>query len=227
MSSTRGDGKVRPSHQSNDGKIFSWDNPPPTGHPGEDYNCRCRAEPTTATVPQHEQFFRDKILAHEGGYVNHPNDPGGETNRGVTMDTWRRYSQRLFGIPATSETLRAITEEQAFRIYEEGYYKPSGADRLQDSNLGNMHADFTYNAGSRNSGRVLQRAINDLGGNVTVDGAVGPKTLAAANALDPAALYRAYRTRRIEHYENIIRKNPKLATFRRGWMSRANSFNDY
>ena len=217
MSSTRGDGKVRPSHQSNDGKIFSWDNPPPTGHPGEDYNCRCRAEPTTATVPQHEQFFRDKILAHEGGYVNHPNDPGGETNRGVTMDTWRRYSQRLFG----------ITEEQAFRIYEEGYYKPSGADRLQDSNLGNMHADFTYNAGSRNSGRVLQRAINDLGGNVTVDGAVGPKTLAAANALDPAALYRAYRTRRIEHYENIIRKNPKLATFRRGWMSRANSFNDY
>lgn len=42
---TRGDGKVRPSHAANEGKIFAWDNPPPTGYPGEDYNCRCWAEP--------------------------------------------------------------------------------------------------------------------------------------------------------------------------------------
>jgi len=42
---TRGDGNVRPSHAANDGRIFSWDNPPATGHPGEDYGCRCVAEP--------------------------------------------------------------------------------------------------------------------------------------------------------------------------------------
>ncbi len=42
---TRGDGKVRATHAANNGRIFSWDNPPPTGHPGEDYNCRCTAEP--------------------------------------------------------------------------------------------------------------------------------------------------------------------------------------
>ncbi len=42
---TRRDGKVRPSHATNDRKIFAWDNPPPTGHPGEDYGCRCTAEP--------------------------------------------------------------------------------------------------------------------------------------------------------------------------------------
>lgn len=42
---TRRDGKVRPSHASNNGKIFAWDKPPPTGHPGEDYGCRCTAEP--------------------------------------------------------------------------------------------------------------------------------------------------------------------------------------
>lgn len=42
---TRGDGKVRASHAANNGRIFSWDNPPATGHPGEDYNCRCTAEP--------------------------------------------------------------------------------------------------------------------------------------------------------------------------------------
>jgi hypothetical protein len=42
---TRGDPQVRPSHMENNGKVFSWDNPPETGHPGEDYNCRCTAEP--------------------------------------------------------------------------------------------------------------------------------------------------------------------------------------
>ncbi|ODR99451.1 hypothetical protein AUC68_05655 [Methyloceanibacter methanicus] len=51
---TRGDGRVRPSHAANDGKIFAWDDPPPTGHPGEDYGCRCRAE---AYVPDTAEFF--------------------------------------------------------------------------------------------------------------------------------------------------------------------------
>ncbi|MBB4304089.1 hypothetical protein GGD81_003144 [Rhodobium orientis] len=50
---TRGDGKVRPSHAANDGKIFAWDNPPPTGHPGEDYGCRCIAEPYVANINEH------------------------------------------------------------------------------------------------------------------------------------------------------------------------------
>ncbi len=42
---TRGDNKVRPFHAANNGRIFAWDDPPATGHPGEDYNCRCTAEP--------------------------------------------------------------------------------------------------------------------------------------------------------------------------------------
>ena len=44
MALARGDGKVRPSHAANDGRVFAWDDPPPTGHPGEDYGCRW-AEP--------------------------------------------------------------------------------------------------------------------------------------------------------------------------------------
>ena len=211
----------------NNSKVFAWDNPPPTGHPGEDYGCRCRAEPTQATISYYEQFFRDKILAHEGGYVNDPDDPGGETNLGVTMPTWKRYSRQLFGIPATSQTLRVLMPEQAFKIYEQGYWKPSGANRINNPDLANMHADFTYNAGLRNSGRILQQSINDVGGSVVVDGIVGKNTIMAANALDAADLYKAYRKWRIEYYENIIKKNPKLGKFRRGWISRATSFDAY
>ena len=52
---TQSDGKVRQSHAANDGKIFSWDEPPETGHPGEDYGCRCIAEPYYTEV---DEFFK-------------------------------------------------------------------------------------------------------------------------------------------------------------------------
>ncbi|MDF0604003.1 minor capsid protein [Psychromarinibacter sp. C21-152] len=47
---TRGDDKVRPSHAANNGQVFAWDDPPETGHPGEDYGCRCTAEPAMAEI---------------------------------------------------------------------------------------------------------------------------------------------------------------------------------
>lgn len=62
---TRGDNKVRAAHAANNGRIFSWDNPPPTGHPGEDYGCRCTAEPYYGYVindPPIEQVYPELIL---------------------------------------------------------------------------------------------------------------------------------------------------------------------
>jgi SPP1 gp7 family putative phage head morphogenesis protein len=57
---TRGDNKVRASHTANNGKLFAWDNPPPTGHPGEDYNCRCIAEPY---APGKSEFVYQEIVS--------------------------------------------------------------------------------------------------------------------------------------------------------------------
>ncbi len=62
---TRGDTKVRASHAANNGKVFAWDNPPPTGHPGEDYNCRCTAEPYYGFVindPPIEEVYPELLL---------------------------------------------------------------------------------------------------------------------------------------------------------------------
>jgi len=62
---TRGDNKVRASHAANNGKIFAWDNPPPTGHPGEDYGCRCTAEPYHGFViydPPIEPVYPELLL---------------------------------------------------------------------------------------------------------------------------------------------------------------------
>ena len=78
---TRGDGRVRSSHRENDGQVFSWDNPPPTGHPGEDYGCRCRAIPVSDDdyrIPAHERitpvgYHEDHIdgIVHDEGDVEH------------------------------------------------------------------------------------------------------------------------------------------------------------
>ncbi|ODR99454.1 hypothetical protein AUC68_05670 [Methyloceanibacter methanicus] len=82
---TRGDGRVRPSRAANDGKIFAWDDPPPTGHPGEDYGCRCWAE---AYVPDAHEFFGITMqnVSDEGppwderwGFVTHYLLGGGQT----------------------------------------------------------------------------------------------------------------------------------------------------
>jgi SPP1 gp7 family putative phage head morphogenesis protein len=60
---TRGDEKVRPSHAANNGRVFAWDDPPETGHFGEDYGCRCMAEPFTPSVEE----FSEIEMADAGG----------------------------------------------------------------------------------------------------------------------------------------------------------------
>ena len=58
---TEGDDRVRPDHAANDGKIFRWDDPPSTGHPGDDFNCRCRGEPIMANRGEPQELPQDQI----------------------------------------------------------------------------------------------------------------------------------------------------------------------
>ncbi len=84
---TRNDRKVRPSHAANDGKIFAWSNPPATGHPGEDYGCRCTAEPYQLGTSEHLELLLSDV--NDTGpewssedFVNHYRTGNG---RGVTL----------------------------------------------------------------------------------------------------------------------------------------------
>ena len=187
----------------------------------------CRSCADVENECDYRNFFWQNILGHEGGYVNDPVDRGGETNFGITIGTWRNYSRLLFGVEPTSETLRNITRGQAFEIFRVGYWLPSGADRIVDCELAFQIADISYNSGSGNSTKILQRAINDLGGNVVVDGAIGRNTINAANALPAADIYRQLRARRWSFYETIMRNDPSQERFRNGWRNRTFSFDSY
>lgn len=151
------------------------------------------------------------ILNHEGGYVNDPVDPGGETKYGISKRTYPYLD------------IKNLTVDQAKDIYYRDWWKPLRCPEIKHDRIAQKHLDTSINVGPRNGVRILQRALCDVGEAVVVDGIIGPKTLAATNRTDPDKLLAAMRYQQAQFYKRIINRNPELARFERGWMNRANS----
>ncbi len=169
--------------------------------------------------------FFSTMLKHEGGFVNDPVDPGGATNKGVTMGTFKNCAQQYLGIEPTLENLKALTDEQAGKIYKPLYWDKVHGDDIELQELANIVFDFQVNAGG-NASKLLQRVLNDLGATppLAVDGAIGPGTMKALKALDQKEVYRRYKQGRIDYYQDLVAKRPSLAKFLKGWFNRVNSF---
>jgi len=113
---TRGDDKVRPSHAANNGRIFAWDNPPETGHPGEDYGCRCWAEPYAPSMNEHIEIVLSDVTDtgaawNSRDFVDHYYHGGG---RGVTV----RETGHLSNIVGQymNERVRKSLKDQIARV---------------------------------------------------------------------------------------------------------------
>ncbi len=171
--------------------------------------------------------FFPTLLKHEGGYVNDPVDPGGATNKGVTLATFRQCAQSLLGIEPSLDNLRALTDAQAGTIYKALYWDKVRGDQIASQPLANIVFDFQVNAGA-NASRLLQRVLNTLGASpqIAVDGAIGAGTLAALAKADTVAVYTAYKQGRKDYYTNLVKQRPPLAKFLKGWLARVDSFPD-
>jgi lysozyme family protein len=178
------------------------------------------------TMASFDTFF-PTLLKHEGGYVNDPADPGGATNKGITLETFQRTAQRYLGVEPTLANLKALTDAQAAKIYKPLYWDEVRGDDIELQELANIVFDFQVNAGDRSS-KLLQQAINGLGANpaLAVDGAIGPGTLRALKAADQKAVYRRFKQGRIDYYNDLVAKRPSLGKFLNGWLKRVNSFPD-
>ncbi len=175
-----------------------------------------------------------EIVRREGGFVDHPNDPGGATRHGVTLHTLRRLDLDLDGDGSIdADDVRRLTVEDAIAIFKDQYFRRPGLWRLPEP-LHPSLFDMQVNAGA-NAGRLLQRVLNDSGfGPVTVDGVIGPKTAAVAHAAHSAMgplLVDAYGIARRDYYYAIADARPKLRVFARrrdggkgGWIRRAEEF---
>ena len=152
------------------------------------------------------QYCLETILHHEGGYVNHPEDPGGETNLGVTKRVYEEFGG--------TKDMKDLTVEDVEPIYKKNYWDRVKADQLP-SGLDLCVFDFGVNAGTGRSAKFLQGMIG-----ATQDGAIGPATLAKVNEFvsmeGVEGAIAEFQHRRQGYYEGL----KTFATFGRGWTRR-------
>lgn len=146
------------------------------------------------------------VLAHEGGYVNHPQDPGGMTNLGVTKRVWEAW----VGKTVSEADMRALTPALVAPMYRKQYWDAVRGDELP-SGLDYLMFDFAINAGVSRAIRTMQRAIG-----TTPDGAIGPKTMQALRDADPDALIDKFSAEKEAFYRSL----PTFTTFGKGWLRR-------
>ena len=148
----------------------------------------------------------EMILHHEGGYVNHPKDPGGETNLGVT--------KRVYEEHGGTKDMKDLTVEDVAPIYKKSYWDRVKGDELP-AGLDLCVFDFGVNAGTGRAAKYLQNLVG-----ATADGAIGPATLRAVNAYVQVegleTTIDAYQTNRQGYYEQLS----TFDTFGRGWTRR-------
>jgi lysozyme family protein len=167
-------------------------------------------------------IFLPMLLKFEGGYVDDPEDPGGETNKGVTMATFQSCSHELLGVDPTSDNLKALTDAQAGIIYKALYWNKIQGDAIALQDLANIVCDFFVNSGSHAT-KLLQSVMIDMGASISADGVIGPGSIQALSGLPQVEVYRRYKQGRIAFYQNLGQKFPR---FLKGWLNRVNSFPD-
>jgi len=149
------------------------------------------------------------VLKHEGGFVNHPKDPGGMTNLGVTRSAWQAYLNR----DVTEAEMRALTPETIKPFYKAMYWDKMHCDDLP-SGVDYAAYDFAVNSGVGRSAKFLQRIAG-----VSDDGVIGQKSVAAICSLNPADVVHSLCNKRLEYLKSLS----NFATFGRGWEVRVDA----
>ena len=142
-----------------------------------------------------------KLAGHEGGYVNHPSDPGGETKYGISK---RSYP---------GEDIKGLTIARAKDIYARDFWGPAGCDAVPDA-LKFQLFDMAVNSGVRPAVKALQKAVAEL-----EDGILGPRTLQAVQSMPAARLVARFNGARLA----LLADLPTWPAFGRGWARRVAS----
>ena len=142
------------------------------------------------------------LLHHEGGYVNHPKDPGGETNLGVTKRVYEKWGG--------TKDMKDLTVEDVAPIYKKEYWDKCRCDDLE-SGVDWAVFDWAVNSGTGRAAKAIQKICG-----ATQDGAIGPKTLALINTQNTEYVVEEFGKIRQDFYESL----KTFDTFGKGWTRR-------
>lgn len=137
------------------------------------------------------------VLLREGGYSNNPNDKGGETNKGITYQTYNSY-RKSRGLSPRS--VKYITDEEVRDIYYNNYYKASGADKIQNPKLAAYVFDTAVNMGVSRAKEFLAKSGNGLN---------------------------TYEQLRRNKYNQFVEYDSSQRCFLQGWNNRINSLREF
>ena len=152
------------------------------------------------------------VLHHEGGFVNHPKDPGGMTNLGVTKRVWEEW----VGHEVDEKAMRALTPEIVGPMYKTKYWDKIKGDELP-TGVDYAVFDAAINSGPGRAAKWLQQAVGAV-----PDGAIGAGTLGKVAAMEPAAIIEKYQETRLAFMQSL----PTWDTFGKGWGRRVAEVRD-
>lgn len=144
-----------------------------------------------------------QVLKYEGGYVDHPQDPGGPTNKGITQavyDAWRKRNQQ------PTQSVRYINDTEVGAIYRQEYWDKISGDDLP-SGIDFAVFDYAVNSGVSRAAKTLQSVVG-----VTQDGQIGPQTIQATQAYVAMAVT----NKRLAFMQSLS----IWSTFGKGWSAR-------
>jgi len=162
------------------------------------------------------EYAIEKTLEHEGGYVDHPADPGGATQFGISLRWYREHVDPDADVGA----IMRLTKSDAIDLYEK-YFWDEKYDLIHDRDVAAKVFDMAVNMGSKQAHKLFQRALLACGKDVDDDGIVGPATLKAANGVEAGVLMAALRATQAGFYRGLVMKKASNEAFIKGWLRRA------
>lgn len=163
------------------------------------------------------------MIAHEGGYVNDPDDPGGETYKGIARKMHSKWSgwtiidmlKRQPGFPANLDKDTDLQSDIS-DFYRVTFWDPMRGDLIKSQEVATSIFDFGVNAGLSTSASLAQMVVG-----AKADGVIGQKSVEALNGFDTEHFLAAFTVAKIARYVNIVKKRPTSRKYFYGWVLRA------
>ncbi|AIK95908.1 glycoside hydrolase family 108 protein [Candidatus Odyssella acanthamoebae] len=165
------------------------------------------------------------ILKNEGGYVNHPNDPGGATNFGISLRFLRKIGLDIDQDgDIDADDIKSLNGASSSELYRKYFWEAASYSMIDNQAIATKVFDLAVNMGASRANKILQKSANIALRNnaLAIDGIIGNKTIQSINSLNNKLLEDLICQAAAQYYSELANKNPKLEIFLTGWLKRAN-----